>query len=181
MVRFKRRYFCVEIQFRDSDLNSMSKKMQLNKLKHTNLSETVHKSIERFYGDLGMAKMMPSFSVIYFNMNTNMAIMRTARDLETKFHNLLTFTRKIDEFDCAFRVVHVSGSIKKCKKFLLHYCNQRLLDIYVKISNNTTNSRNYDALLKDQSDLSENDKEIINVLNSLIKVCEEGDNIFNIK
>ena len=67
-MRFKRRYFCVEIIFQD-DLKSTNL-YQMNKLKHTNLSLSIHDSIEKFYGDLGMAKMMPSFSVIYFNLNT---------------------------------------------------------------------------------------------------------------
>lgn len=84
----------------------------MNKLKHTDLSDTIHKSIEKFYGDYGMAVMMPSFSVIYYNSATNLCILRTARDLQKKFNSLLTFTNKLAEFNVYFKVVHVSGSIR---------------------------------------------------------------------
>ena len=109
-MRFKRRYFCIEVQFQ-SDLSALDK-LHMNKLKHTNFSETIHKSIEQLYGDYGMAVMMPSFSVIYFNSVTNMAILRTARDLQKEFHVLLTFLQKLGDFDVSLRTVHVSGSIK---------------------------------------------------------------------
>lgn len=109
-MRFKRRYFCLEIMFPD-DLTAVDR-IHMNKLKHSDLADTVHKSIEKFYGDYGMAVMMPSFSVVYFNSATNLAIVRTARDLQKKFHALLTFVQKLAEFNVSLKVVHVSGSIK---------------------------------------------------------------------
>ncbi len=109
-MRFKRRYFCFEIVFPD-ELTALNR-LHINKLKHSDLSETIHKSIEKFYGDYGMAVMMPSFSVIYFNSATNLAIVRTARDLQKKFHTLLTFVQKLAEFSVALKVIHISGSIK---------------------------------------------------------------------
>ena len=171
-MRFKRRYFCIEIAFQDYDLNTVAKRLQINKLRHNNLSDTLHKSIEGFYGDYGMATMMPSFSVIYFNLNTNLAILRTARDLQTKFQNLLTFTRKIEEIDVAFRVIHVSGSIRKCKKFLLDYCNLRLLSIYQNVSSDSQ------AI---QIKTSEQEKEVVDVLERIVQACQESDNVFNFK
>jgi RNase P/RNase MRP subunit POP5 len=109
-MRFKRRYFCVEVTFQKEA--SALDKIHMNKLKHTNLSETVHRSIEQLYGDYGMAVMMPSFSVIYFNSATNLAILRTARDLQKEFHALLAYVQKLADFDVSLRTVHVSGSIK---------------------------------------------------------------------
>lgn len=171
MVRFKRRYFCVEVMFQEADLSSSAKRIKLDKIKHTSLTETIHKSIERFYGDLGMATMMPSFSVIYFNMITNLAIMRTARNLQDKFHNLLTFINKIDDFDVSFRVVHVSGSIKKCKKYLLEYCNQRLAEL---------NSNELYWLDKHKSTRQEEKAETSQVLERIATACKENDNILNL-
>jgi ribonuclease P/MRP protein subunit POP5 len=160
-MRFKRRYFCVEILFQD-DLNALNK-LQWHKLKHTNLTETIHESIENFYGDLGMATMMPSFSVIYFNSITNLALLRTSRDLQKKFANLLAFTRKIGQFNVTFKVVHVSGSIKKCKKFLVNFCQNRLDCLNEKVLNNPEH------------------KNEMEVVEKLIEVCEVDDNMFNIK
>ena len=167
-MRFKRRYFCVEIIFQD-DFNVLNK-IQWHKLKHTHLAEAIHQSIERLYGDFGMATMMPSFSVIYFNSITNIAMLRTSRDLQKKFANLLTFTQRIGQFNVTFRTVHISGSIKKCKKFLGRFCQQRLCDLNEKISNNK-------QMNSDESDY----KMAIDVVEKLIEVCEVNDNMFNVK
>ncbi|RNA39274.1 ribonuclease P MRP subunit POP5 [Brachionus plicatilis] len=161
-MRFKRRYFCCELQYRDSDCVQN----KLNKLKHSDISSTINKSIEKFYGDLGAAEMIPSFSVIYFNQNTNICILRTARNLEKKFHTMLTFIQKIENIDVQFKVVHKSGSIKKCKEFLIEYCSNRLLEFYQK-----TSSRH--------QKLDNDDQIIVNVLTNLIEACDKNDYSFN--
>jgi len=175
-MRFKRRYFCVEILYNDENLTSTKSstsldaslnKIKLHKLKHTNLSETINSYIEKFYGDYGMAVMMPSFSVIYFNPNTNIAIMRTARDLKNKFHNLLTFITKLAQFDVTFRVVHISGSIKKCKKFLAIYCQNKLNEM------RETHNKNILA--------NEENKMIVDVYEKLLEASQSKDNSLNVK
>ena len=170
-MRFKRRYFCLEVHFQDADLSSMSKRVQIEQLRHTHLSDAIHKSIERFYGDHGMATMMPSFSIIYFNLHTRLAIMRTARDLQEQFHNVLTFTRRLlnDQIEVAFQVVHVSGSIRKCKKFLLDYCHVRL-QAYISEKSTTHEPRRS----------ADERMEAIEALDRIIKVCEKSDNVFNL-
>ena len=175
-MRFKRRYFCVEILFQDDSLSSKGptsletslNKIKLHKLKHTNLTETIHGSIEKFYGDYGMATLMPSFSVIYFNSITNIAIMRTARDLKDKFHNLLMFTAKLAQFDVTFRVVHVSGSIKKCKKFLGAYCQRKLHELIV-------SNKNISEINNDENKMA------VDVYEKLIEVANSNDNLLNMK
>lgn len=165
-MRFKRRYFCVELIFQEADLNSIQGRLQLNKLKHNQISETINKSIEKFFGDLGAAEMTPSFSVIYHNANTNLAILRTARNLEKKFHTLLTFIQKIDQFDVKLSVIHKSGSIKKCKQFLLEYCNKKLFELY-----------------KNQNDIKnipfDNTSSVIEVLEKMVNACEQADYNFS--
>jgi ribonuclease P/MRP protein subunit POP5 len=151
-MRFKRRYFCVQIIFQDESI-----KKEINKLKHNQFSETIHSSIEKFYGDFGMAVMIPSFSVIYFNSSTNIAILRTARDTQKKFHSLPTFIQKIGELKVCLKTIHVSGSIKKSKKFLIDYCNQKLLSL-----------------------CNQNSSECLDI-KSLINICQNNHNVFNVK
>ena len=131
-MRFKRRYFSVEIM-PQNELTKTNISL-MNKLKHTDVSDTIHKSIEKLYGDYGMAVMMPSFSVIYYNSSTNLCILRTARDLQKKFNSLLTFTNKLGELNVYFKVIHVSGSIKKSKEHLAVHCQKENLNLYDKIS-----------------------------------------------
>ncbi len=172
-MRFKRRYFSVEIIFQQDNLNQINK-FQINKLKHTQLSEAIHNSIAKLYGDYGMAVMMPSFNVIYFNTNTNLAILRTSRDLKDKFHTLLTFTKQIGQFDVSFRVIHISGSIRKCKKFLLNYCQLKLAELYKQMSLNS----NMKLDVNQQVELD--NKASAEVYEKLLQNCETNDNLLNL-
>ena len=78
-MRFKRRYFCIQIEFVDQ-----VSAFQASKLRHTHLSDGIHESIEQFYGDYGVATLMPSFSVIFYNSVTHLAIVRAARDFQVE-------------------------------------------------------------------------------------------------
>lgn len=157
-MRFKRRYFCVELLIGSKE----------SKLKPGDLSQEINRSIERLYGDYGAAKMQPSFSLIYFNTNTNLAIFRIARESRVAFHQLLTFVRRIESTDLTFKVIHVAGSIKKCKKFLIDYSNRRLQDLYMEqLKGGFATNRN------------ESDRAVVEVLEKLIKTCEEdGENFY---
>ena len=164
-MRFKRRYFCVEILFND-EIKS-SDKILVHKLKHTNLSNVINKSIEKFFGDYGVAAMMPSFSVIYYNSTTNVAILRTARDLQKKFHTLLALIQRLDDWKVTLSVIHVSGSIKKCKKFLLTYCQARLNELNEKVQKN--------------NEMEMESKMIIDGLETMANVCQVNDSLFIMK
>lgn len=158
-MRFKRRYFCCELLVNNSDSAQ-------NKPKHSDITSTINKSIEKFYGDLGAAEMIPSFSLIYFNQNTNICILRTARNLEKKFHTMLTYIQKIEDINVQFRIIHKSGSIKKCKEFLIKYCSSKLFELYSK-----------SHLLKTKMD--NNDLIVEGVLKNVIEACEKNDYNFN--
>lgn len=124
-MRFKRRYFCVELVVQGTTPTSNYE----TKLKSSDLVVELTKSIEKFFGDLGVASMQPSFSLIYFNANTNLAIFRIAREHRAKFHQLLALVRRIDSTDLALKVIHVAGSIKQCKKYLLKDSNRKLEEL----------------------------------------------------
>ena len=133
-MRYKRRYFCIEVVFTDDDKNprtsaAKDNRHNVQKLKHTVLADTIDSLIEKLYGDMGVATIAPSFSVIYFNTNTNIAIVRAAREAQKKFHALLTFIQKLGEYNVAIRVIHISGSVKKCKQFLIGHCERKLASL----------------------------------------------------
>jgi hypothetical protein len=121
-----------------------------------------------------MAVMMPSFNVIYFNTNTNLAILRTSRDLKDKFHTLLTFTKQLGQFDVCFKVIHVSGSIRKCKKFLLNYCQLKLADLYKQMSINSI------SLFNANQEVESENKAVAEVYEKLLQNCETNDNLLNL-
>lgn len=127
-MRFKRRYFCVEIVFPGSSMTSEPPTPD-QKLKPSDLVQEISRSIEKFYGDLGVASMQPSFSLVHFNADTSVAIFRIARDQRAPFHHLLTLTSRVNSVELTFKVIHVSGSIRQCKKHLLDHSNRKLEEL----------------------------------------------------
>lgn len=98
------------------------------KLKSSDLVQEISRSIEKFYGDLGVASMQPSFSLVHFNADTSVAIFRIAREQRASFHQLLTLVTRVNNSaaELTFKVIHVSGSIRQCKKHLLEHSNRKL-------------------------------------------------------
>lgn len=152
-MRFKRRYFCVELL---ADVGG-----EIAKIKPSDLQQEFSRSIEKFFGDFGVATMQPSFSLIYFNANTSLAVFRVGRDHRVMFHQLVTLMRRVSTTECTFRVVHVSGSIKKCKKFLLGYSHDRLNELY-----------------REEATRKTDRSAAVEVLEKLIKACEEDGEYF---
>lgn len=117
-MRYKRRYFCVELIQASASLEY--------KLKSNDLVQELIKLIEKFFGDFGIASIQPSFSLVYFNSDTNLAIFRVARQHRADFHQLLSLVCRVDSTELAFKVIHVSGSIKQCKKYLIRHFYKRI-------------------------------------------------------
>ena len=168
-MRFKRRYYCVEILFHDGD-SVVSSLRTVQKLKHTQLNEALLAMIERLYGDYGMATMLPSFSVIYFNGSTNMAILRTSREMHQNFHTCLTYIQKLADYRVTLRVVHVSGSVKRCKKYLVNYCAQKVAELV-----NEQQKLKSGPFAPTSLEASE---QIVQCFNSLAEACKLNDNTF---
>jgi hypothetical protein len=94
--------------------------------------------------------------------------------MRSEFHQCLTFIKEISNINCTFHVIHVSGSIKKCKKYLVDYCEKRLAQLY------TAPLKLGDGASTTKSPQSEGQLQNINVLESLVKICEVKDNSFNL-
>jgi RNase P/RNase MRP subunit POP5 len=118
-MRYKRRYVCVQLM-------SPSFTAQSLKFKISEINEDFLETLEQCYGDYGMASMEPSFSIVLFNTNTNLMILRTSKRFYTQFHAMLAFKKKLKNIDLIFKVLHASGSLKKCRKFLIDYSTKKL-------------------------------------------------------
>jgi RNase P/RNase MRP subunit POP5 len=121
-MRFKRRYFCIECIF-----NSKTR-IKNQRLTHSNLYDTIVEAIEKFYGDFGVAYMLPAFSIVYLNAYTNIAIIRISRKASIKFRTLWLLINNIEKTTVFTRIIYNSGSILKAKKFLTQYCYKKLSD-----------------------------------------------------
>jgi len=87
--------------------------------------------IGRLYGDVGVARFTRNLSIIYYNPSTHTAIVRCLRDDKHMLHTAATFISRLtnDQTECSIQTLHVGGSIRQCKKYLVNYCIERLIDM----------------------------------------------------
>jgi ribonuclease P/MRP protein subunit POP5 len=122
MVRVKRRYFVFQFHFNSNSTNL---------IKSSQIHTTFESMIARLYGDLGVARFTRNLSIIYFNPSTHVAIVRCLRDDKHMLQTAATFISKIlpDQIECSVQTIHVGGSIRQCKKYLVNYSIEQLLFI----------------------------------------------------
>ena len=120
MVRVKRRYFVFQFHFNSNSTNL---------IKSSQIHTTFESMIARLYGDVGIARFTRNLSIIYYNPATNVSIVRCLRDDKHMLQTAATFISKIipDQIECSVQTLHVGGSIRQCKKYLVNYCVEQLL------------------------------------------------------
>ena len=122
MVRAKRRYFVFQVRFPSNAASAV---------KSSHLHRTFETTIARLYGDLGVARFIRNLSVIYYNSATHVSIVRCLRDDKHMLQTAATFIPRLTDLnlECSFQTLHVGGSIRQCKKYLVNYSIQELLRI----------------------------------------------------
>jgi ribonuclease P/MRP protein subunit POP5 len=135
MVRVKRRYFVFQFHFNSDSTNL---------IKSSHIHTTFESMIARLYGDVGVARFTRNLSIIYFNPSTHVSIVRCLRDDKHMLQTAATFISKIipDQIECSIQTIHVGGSIRQCKKYLVNYSIEQLLSMNFQSNNqNKTTSQ----------------------------------------
>ncbi|CAF1442219.1 unnamed protein product [Adineta ricciae] len=124
MVRVKRRYFVFQFHFQTHSHPSTL-------VKSSQIHSTLETMIGRLYGDIGVARFTRNLSVIYYNPSTHVAIVRCLRDDKHMLQTAAAFISRLtnDPVECSIQTLHVGGSIRQCKKYLVNYCIEQLLQI----------------------------------------------------
>ena len=124
MVRVKRRYFVFQFHFQTHSHPSTL-------VKSSQIHSTLETMIGRLYGDIGVARFTRNLSVIYYNPSTHVAIVRCLRDDKHMLQTAAAFVSRLtnDPVDCSIQTLHVGGSIRQCKKYLVNYCIEQLLQM----------------------------------------------------
>ncbi|CAF0794423.1 unnamed protein product [Didymodactylos carnosus] len=136
MVRIKRRYFVFHIHFADD--NDDKQHYLSRHLKPNHIQTSLEQIIQKLYGDYGSAKFLRSLTIIYYNPVTNLSIIRCLRENKVEMKTVATFTTHIGPYECSLQTLHVAGSIRQCKKFLVKYCTQTLLQMNMDKKTTTT-------------------------------------------
>lgn len=123
MVRVKRRYFVFQFHFNSHPTTV---------IKSSHIHTTFEAMISRLYGDIGIARFTRNLSIIYYNSSTHVAIVRCLRDDKHMLQTAAIFISKLanDQIECSIQTLHVGGSIRQCKKYLVNYCIEQLLLIH---------------------------------------------------
>jgi ribonuclease P/MRP protein subunit POP5 len=156
MVRVKRRYFVFQFHF-NSNTNSSTV------IKSSQIHSTLESMIARLYGDVGIARFTRNLSVIYYNPSTHTAIVRCLRDDKHMLQTAATFISKLvnDPIECSIQTLHVGGSIRQCKKYLVNYCIEQLL--YMNSQTNNQNKTTSEILFKNKKKKTNNQQQLMDI------------------
>lgn len=121
MVRYRNRYILSDIIFPHDQEKDAAATLQTN-----HVYRAIKDAMVRAHGDYGIALVTSSLSVKYLNPETNIVVVRTKRGTHQLVQSAMAFVKNIGEQEAFFRTLHVGGTIRSCKKFLLTYHKQQL-------------------------------------------------------
>ena len=118
MVKFKSRYFLIEVIYEDNKL----KKYDTNKF-----AKVIKYEIEKNFGEISLGKINKNLQIKYANNYTNMLIIRVGKEYIKLMRAALILINKIDYEKVRLRIIGTSGTIKgaekRATKFLEDFIN----------------------------------------------------------
>ena len=156
MVRFKNRYFLVElIPFEieqaateselkgrkdlryhlepESSSEAKNSAGSLPSFTSASVSACIRASLALNYGQFASSSLLQSLSVKYSNAATNTIILRVPRDFQSQIWASLAFITDWpgevpkNHLKCTWRTVHCAGTIRSCQKAAIAFARQSLL------------------------------------------------------
>ena len=123
MVRYKNRYFLMEVIWAppSSSSSSTTSTPIISSPSNIHFYEAIKTQIARLFGQYGLGLLQPSLTVKYTNMETNLLLLRCARDYHRMLWSSLTHVTEMNGKSVLLRILHVGGTIRTCRKFALHY------------------------------------------------------------
>jgi ribonuclease P/MRP protein subunit POP5 len=109
MVRFKNRYLVVEIIW---ETPVQQRKLHLTK---DQILAYIKESIGMNFGEFGIATVISTLQVKYYNDATNICILRCPREQFRMVWGALTLITRIENEAAILRVIHVGGTLRSCQ------------------------------------------------------------------
>ncbi|XP_020282595.1 ribonuclease P/MRP protein subunit POP5 [Pseudomyrmex gracilis] len=126
MVRFKNRYFVIEIKpHMQSDKQLM--------LKHKVLVDTVQKKVRQLYGDFGLAAIKNGFDAKYCNSCTKIAIVRVRHGPHKFLLRAIPLINDIDNKLVKTTILYVGATMKHCFLFIRKHQEKALEQMWSKL------------------------------------------------
>lgn len=154
MVRFKNRYFLIELlpfkidnesltegvkryhnANKTSPCENICKNESLPSFTSASVSSYIRSAVTINYGQFANSSLLQSLSVKYSNNSTNMVILRVPRDFHTQIWASLAFMTDwpaenpalAENLKCTWRTVHCAGTIRSCQKAAISFARKCLL------------------------------------------------------
>lgn len=112
MVRYKNRYFAVEIEPKSGPSHAPLA------IRKTALYTTILNKVQQMHGDFGSAAMTNGFATKYCNPYTKIAMIRTRHGPHRFVASILPLITEIDKVKVRFNVLYVGATMAKCFKFI---------------------------------------------------------------
>ncbi|CCH47123.1 Ribonuclease P/MRP protein subunit [Wickerhamomyces ciferrii] len=125
MVRLKARYILFDVIYPNLEKEQENYLKKTCLLQHHStsqnvnlraLSELVKRNIQLLFGDQGYGTAGISIIVKYFSQKTSTGIIRCSREYYKLICAALTIINKLNGKDVIFRIIKISGTIRKCEQ-----------------------------------------------------------------
>nr|CAG4645215.1 EOG090X0GYO [Leptodora kindtii] len=123
MVRFKNRYFVLEIR-----PNGMSE-IQSYPIKDTDIYHAVVRFVEQIHGEFGAAAIRTGLNVKYCNQWTKVAIVRSRHGPHRLVGSALPFISFIDNKQVRVHSLYTGATLIKCFLFLKKYQQGKIMQV----------------------------------------------------
>ena len=112
MVKFKSRYFLVEVIYGDK---------KLQKYDASKFAKIIKNEVEKNFGEIGLGKINKNLQIKYVNNYTNMLIIRVGKEYTKLMRTSLALINKIEYEKVRLKIIGVSGTIKGAEKRAVNF------------------------------------------------------------
>nr|CAG4642150.1 EOG090X0GYO [Eurycercus lamellatus] len=144
MVRFKNRYFTVEI----NPLENHASCMEAFPLKDHEIMHSILKITEQIHGEFGAAAIKNGLDVKYCNEHTRIAVIRTRHGPHRLVGSSLPFLSSIGKRKVQIHSIHFGATMVKSFKFLQKYHKEKLNEALQSSKNEGTRLRLQEIMSK---------------------------------
>lgn len=171
MVRFKYRYILCDIQLDSNKLyNIDNQHLYDTNITSYNIYNSIKQSISNNYGIYGNGMLSNNIQVKYYNVYTNLCIIRTYRDNIQYIQYCLIYNNKLYNSNkqvynnVRYNILYISGTIKSVQNYAIQYTRKYLLKILYKHNKDKDN----------KNDNNQQQQQLLHDTNTLIDVISES-------
>ncbi|XP_032242374.2 ribonuclease P/MRP protein subunit POP5 isoform X2 [Nematostella vectensis] len=110
MVRFKKRYFLVEVEYEDGLIDDSVQKDAMR--------QVVKEAVKTAFGDYGLGCIQQFLKVKYLNPVTNILFLQCLRDYQQILQTSLTFVKSINNRACMFKTLYIGAEKEKVSSLI---------------------------------------------------------------